>query len=77
MKKDFEVFEIGNGIRGGKLADGNDLAGNTVYKHFYGLSEKSVREQIRKYRRDPQKRGNSKTVSKMSEIRMSVGEYEK
>lgn len=40
MKKDFEVFEIGNGIWGGKLADGNDLAGNTVYKHFYGLSEK-------------------------------------
>lgn len=73
MKKDFEVFEIGNGIWGGKLADGNDLAGNTVYKHFYGLSEKSVREQIRKYRRDPQKRGNSKTVSKMSEIRMGGG----
>ncbi len=71
MKKDFEVFEIGNGIWSGKLADESSISNMPVYKHFYGLSEKSVSEQIRKYKKSASRqRYENKTNLKMSEISM-------
>lgn len=53
MKKGFEIFEIGNRIWQGRIIVDIDKKGDPVYRHFYGLSEESVKDQMDKYIRDP------------------------
>ena len=54
MKKDHEIFEIGNGVWCGKLVVGyenNKNKDKPMYREFFGLSKQSVNDKIKEYKK--------------------------